>query len=271
LNKESSSANRADTRIRINSSSRLLALQQQQQQQQQRRPRRPRSHRRFRPYEAVCHLVRREGIRTQTAWYAWSKSGRRPHDVPSNPHTQYADKWKGWGKFLGTNNVRRSRIHFRSFAEARKLASSLGLKSRREWQQWSKSGKRPKDIPSNPQSKYPAWKGWAHFLSRSPLSVIEERAAGERWATRSSSSRQVHARNVNAGGAGSVGGDSSRLAPSVTVSFPAVDTHSVSTSPPVFTHQRQQYMQLLQGQQQHGPSGYQAQVVEHSGGMFVLL
>lgn len=122
---------------------------------------------RFRSYESARKLVMAQGIKTQAQWYAWSKNGGRPKDIPSNPHIHYADEWESWGRFLGTNNVRRCRIKFRSFDEARRFASTLGLRTHREWQKWCKSGKRPQDIPSNPQSKYmySGWQGWGHFLS----------------------------------------------------------------------------------------------------------
>jgi len=122
---------------------------------------------RFRSYEEARKLVMKQGIRTQAQWYAWSKRGGRPKDIPSNPHIHYAEEWESWGRFLGTNNVRRCRIKFKSFEQARRFASTLGLRSHREWQRWCKSGKRPHDIPSNPQSKYlySGWQGWDHFLT----------------------------------------------------------------------------------------------------------
>ena len=55
----------------------------------------------------------------------------------------------------------------RPFTEARKFVRSLGLKSVKEWQKYSSSGQRPKDIPSNVASVYKnkGWKSWGDFLS----------------------------------------------------------------------------------------------------------
>ena len=38
--------------------------------------------------------------------------------------------------------------NWRSFEEARKFAQSLNLKSGKEWLNYCKSGKKPKDIPN---------------------------------------------------------------------------------------------------------------------------
>jgi hypothetical protein len=49
-----------------------------------------------------------------------------------------------------------------SFIESRGYVQSLGLKSQREWKLFCASGKRPKNIPSNPQKTYKN-KGWIGF------------------------------------------------------------------------------------------------------------
>jgi len=52
------------------------------------------------------------------------------------------------------------RANWRKFDEARAFVHSLGLKSRADWFSYCKSGRRPEDIPSNPQNTY-AEAGWA--------------------------------------------------------------------------------------------------------------
>jgi hypothetical protein len=54
------------------------------------------------------------------------------------------------------------RANWRPFDEARAFVHSLGLKSLAEWLDYCKSGKKPADIPSNPQLKY-AKEGWAGY------------------------------------------------------------------------------------------------------------
>ena len=70
-------------------------------------------------------------------------------------NVKYKDKgWKGWGDWLGTGNVATFNREFRSFNEAREFARSLGLKTAKDWQKFTSSGKRPDDIPSNPHRSY---------------------------------------------------------------------------------------------------------------------
>jgi len=44
----------------------------------------------------------------------------------------------------------------------------LGLKSRKEWRDYSKSGKKPDDIPANPDNTYKnkGWNGWGDWLGK---------------------------------------------------------------------------------------------------------
>ena len=53
---------------------------------------------------------------------------------------------------------------WRTFKEARKFVRSLKLKGESEWSKYSKSGKRPDDIPGHPGRNYKEWKGWGDFL-----------------------------------------------------------------------------------------------------------
>ena len=43
---------------------------------------------------------------------------------------------------------------FRDFESAREFVQKLGLKNYKEWKEYSKSGKKPDDIPSNPGLVY---------------------------------------------------------------------------------------------------------------------
>ena len=64
----------------------------------------------------------------------------------------------GWADFLGNE--------FLPFEEAREYARNLKLKGKIEWRNWSKSGMRPSNIPSAPNTNYKnkGWKSWADFL-----------------------------------------------------------------------------------------------------------
>jgi hypothetical protein len=115
----------------------------------------------WRPFADAREFARSLGFKGGLEWRTWCKTpGNRPLDIPSNPNRTYADEWKGWGDFLG------GRDGWRSFAEAREYAHSLGFKSMREWQAFAKSDKRPADVPATPNGAYArtGWTGWGNFL-----------------------------------------------------------------------------------------------------------
>ena len=75
------------------------------------------------------------------------------------------------------------RANWRPFKDARDFVQGLGLKSSTEWREYCKSGKKPADIPSNPNSVYAeaGWSGWGDWLgtgeiaaSLAPISVFHE-------------------------------------------------------------------------------------------------
>jgi superfamily II DNA or RNA helicase len=113
----------------------------------------------WRRFEDARAFVRSLGLKSFTEWRHYSKSGKRPDDMPGNPRVRYADAgWAGWGDWLGTG--RRRGKGWRNFKEARAFVHGLNLKSAAEWQDYSKSGKKPDDIPAKPNQTY-ATSGWA--------------------------------------------------------------------------------------------------------------
>ena len=111
--------------------------------------------------------MRTLGLKSLKQWRTYSLSRKRPNDIPANPRNVYANAgWKGWGNFLGTGRLRNGDISWRSFEEAREYARKLELKSQKEWRAYSRSNRRPKDIPAAPDRTYSdaGWKGFADFL-----------------------------------------------------------------------------------------------------------
>jgi hypothetical protein len=54
--------------------------------------------------------------------------------------------------FLDSDSKYLNQVKRRPFEEAREFARSLGLKSREEWNEHCKSGKKPVDIPPYPNT-----------------------------------------------------------------------------------------------------------------------
>jgi superfamily II DNA or RNA helicase len=115
--------------------------------------------RQYRSFNEARIFVRRLALKSVVKWHNYCKSGAKPTDIPSDPSYPYAGAgWSGWGDWLGTGRVLRPR--WRRFDKARAFSRSLRLKSAQEWFNYSKSGRRPADIPGNPGKVY-AKAGWA--------------------------------------------------------------------------------------------------------------
>ena len=108
----------------------------------------------WRPFEEARKFAQELGFKNVKEWGAYCRSGQKPDDIPAIASRVYKDSgWRGWGNWLGTGNVS-TRRSFQPFEEAKEFARGLGIKSQREWVEYSKSGKLPTDIPSNPQQVY---------------------------------------------------------------------------------------------------------------------
>ena len=123
----------------------------------------------FRDYESAKEHIQSLGIKTYSQYKEWSRSGARPNDIPSNPFKVYKSEWNGWGEFLGTGNVNKKK--FRDYESAKEHIQNLGIKTYKQFQEWSRSGQRPADIPSNPFRIYETeWNGWGAFLGTGNVS-----------------------------------------------------------------------------------------------------
>ena len=112
----------------------------------------------WRSYESAQALMKELGISEERQFRKWSRSGERPLDFPSNPDRVYKSEWNGWGVFL-------SKKGWRSYEAAQMLMKELGIKTVRQFWEWSQTGKRPLDFPSNPDRFYKSeWTGWGAFL-----------------------------------------------------------------------------------------------------------
>jgi hypothetical protein len=113
-------------------------------------------------------------LRSDADWRAYCKSGDKPVDIPYNPGTIYSeDGWKDLGDWLGTGTVANRYRRFRSLKEAREYVHALGLTSASKWREYSRSGMRPSDIPSNPAVVYKddGWAGWDDWLKSTSSSA----------------------------------------------------------------------------------------------------
>jgi superfamily II DNA or RNA helicase len=123
--------------------------------------------RQYRPFKKARAFVHSRNLKTNTEWREFCKSGKKPNDIPAAPDRIYADNgWIGWGDWLGTGTVATYRRQHRTFKKARPFVRNLGFKSQIEWKAYCKVGKKPADIPSNPNLVYgnDGWAGWGDWL-----------------------------------------------------------------------------------------------------------
>ena len=121
----------------------------------------------FLPFEEARTFVHTLGLKNQKEWREYTKSGKKPDDIPAGPGNTYKDEgWKGYGDWLGTGRVADQHKVFRPFKKARVYVQELGLKNEMEWREYAKSGKKPDDIPANPRGTYKdrGWKSWGDWL-----------------------------------------------------------------------------------------------------------
>ena len=127
----------------------------------------------FLPFKKALLHARSLKLKTVREWKEWCKSGTRPANMTSDPGKVYTHEgWQGHGHWLGTGNVGvKKDQEFLPFKEALLYAHSLKLKTRKEWMEWSKSGSRPANMPSNPHTFYKAdgWQGYGHWLGAGSL------------------------------------------------------------------------------------------------------
>jgi superfamily II DNA or RNA helicase len=124
------------------------------------------SRREYRPFKDARAFVRSLAFKSTSEWIKYSRSGKKPDDIPSNPWRSYAGiGWTSWGDWLGDSYVAPSQ-RYRSFHDARAFVRKLSLNSYPEWLDYLKSGRKPSDIPAAPWQVYAeaGWSGWGDWL-----------------------------------------------------------------------------------------------------------
>jgi len=129
----------------------------------------------FLPFEEARAIVREMGLKSHEEWQAWCRDAR-PANIPSAPNRTYKDKWQSWPDWLGYGEGDPKSDEFLAFEEAREIVRKVGLKSCKEWWEWSRDH-RPADIPSRPDRtyadeewvSYPDWMGYGVGRARRDL------------------------------------------------------------------------------------------------------
>lgn len=112
--------------------------------------------RRYRPFEEARDFIHALELKSRAQWVAYCISGEKPDDIPADPRRTYGGEFKDLGDWLGTGYVHTHNREYRPYEEARSFVRSLGIKNEAEWYAYTKSNKKPDDIPVSPRSTYGA-------------------------------------------------------------------------------------------------------------------
>ncbi|MCK5536604.1 MAG: hypothetical protein KAI79_07240, partial [Bacteroidales bacterium] len=141
----------------------------------------------WRPFEEAREFVRSLRLENGNEWKLYcKKQNSKPRDIPSTPNQIYKlIGWNGIKDWLGTEYL--------PFVEARRFTRELGLKSQKEWNQYSKSElegyeNKPYNIPSTPSNIYAEWNGIKDWLGYNVT---------DRYMSYEAASRYVQRCNVN--------------------------------------------------------------------------
>jgi hypothetical protein len=122
-------------------------------------------HKVFRDFNTARAFIHQINLSNQDEWREYCRSGKKPSDIPANPARRYKKEWKGYGDWLGTGAIASFNKKFKTYSASRDFVRGLGIKSLTQWRKYVKSGKKPDDIPTNPNSYYvKEWKSWGDFL-----------------------------------------------------------------------------------------------------------
>jgi hypothetical protein len=104
----------------------------------------------FLTFRQARKKARTLGLSRVEEWEKLCRSKDRPLDIPVCPRVTYKEYgWTNYPDFLGYKYPR-----FLPFEQAREFIRSLEFKTITEWRKYSSSGKRPRNIPCNPNISY---------------------------------------------------------------------------------------------------------------------
>jgi len=122
--------------------------------------------RKFRSFKDARKFAQSLNIKSNSAWRQYSKSGKKPENIPSTPARTYKNKgWINEGDWLGTGTIASYNVQFRSFEDAKKFVNTLNFENEKQWRNYTKSTNKPVDIPTTPARHYKKeWKGLGDWL-----------------------------------------------------------------------------------------------------------
>ena len=120
----------------------------------------------FLSFKEARKFVRTLKLKDNTAWKEYCKSKDKPDNITSSPNQTYKnDGWIDIPDWLGNENLSNKNRIWLTYEECQQLAQKNNITSQPKWENFSKLGKRPDNVPGHPQDVYKKeWNGWGNFL-----------------------------------------------------------------------------------------------------------
>ena len=121
-------------------------------------------------YETASSILKSKGIKSNSQFRVFKKSGLIPKNFPLNPEKYFKEIWSkkgGWGGFLGTGYIANIKREYYDFETAKKTVKTLNILSKTKWFEFTKTDDFPIQLPISPNNVYKSeWKDWADFLGK---------------------------------------------------------------------------------------------------------
>jgi hypothetical protein len=102
------------------------------------------------PFAVGRAYARKQKLKTQKEWFAWSKSGQRPSNIPANPHKTYRDDgWISYSDWLGYGSAGGGAAASRS-SSSRSSATTAPKKKTKKKRKRRPTTTHPSDLPPPP-------------------------------------------------------------------------------------------------------------------------
>ena len=126
------------------------------------------------PFEEAREYVQKLGLKNVKEWNKFINSKKRPVDIPVNPQRMYKEEFINWGDWLGALDIRDRNIKYMRYEEASKFVQTLKIKTHKEWKEYCKSDKKPKELPFKPERVYKddGWKGFKLFIGERLIEYV---------------------------------------------------------------------------------------------------
>ena len=162
--------------------------------------------RNFRSFKEARAYARTLGIRTYEKWVRFARGVDRgrsklPTDIPAAPWSAYKKQWIGISDWLGTGKLtpKEQMRRWLPFHAARKIARSLGLRTKKEWHAYVKGkkprlGPVPEGLPLAPW-RYPRFTTIGDWLGTGQLSNRQKKERRRTFAAARKFARSLGLKN----------------------------------------------------------------------------